>query len=100
MQIRDPKIDYSKVPVHYFGGRPVPTHLCNALSLLFPAGERYFIRNVNRYSSKIKNPETKAQLKLFFGQEGMHALEHERFFQVLRDQGFKIDPYLKFYEFL
>ncbi|MEQ1878138.1 MAG: metal-dependent hydrolase [Bdellovibrionia bacterium] len=99
MQVRNPQIKYENLPVHYFGGRPVATHLCNGLSFLFPAGEHYFIRAIKRYESEITDPELKRRIALFTGQEKMHAHEHERMFDVLREQGFKFETYMKLYEF-
>ena len=36
-------------------------------------------------------------MKAFFGQEGNHAREHERYFQVLEAQGYDIQRFLKAY---
>ena len=99
MQVRNPQIKYDGLPVHYFGGRPVATHLCNGLSFLFPDGEHYFIRAIKRYDNEITDPELRRRISLFAGQEKMHAHEHERVFKILREQGFKFDLYMKWYKF-
>ncbi|MCA3859791.1 MAG: metal-dependent hydrolase, partial [Burkholderia sp.] len=56
-------------------GVPV-THFMNALSLLFPAGERFFMDSVRNYRDQIEDPELKKQVIGFIGQEAMHTREH------------------------
>lgn len=90
----------SEVPRFWFDGSPHLTHLSNALQLLFPAGERFFIRSVKHYESRITDPELKARIKGFYGQEGRHGHEHERFFEVLEEQGYEVDDFLRWYEHL
>ncbi|WP_438028460.1 metal-dependent hydrolase [Sorangium sp. So ce233] len=83
---------------HWLGGAAVPTHVANAVNLLFPAGERFFIRSVARYADRVDDPALRAQMKAFFGQESHHAKAHERFFDLLRGQGYAIDGFLRAYE--
>ncbi|WP_437817591.1 metal-dependent hydrolase [Sorangium sp. So ce1078] len=83
---------------HWLGGQALPTHVVNAVNLLFPAGERFFIRSVARYADRVEDPALRAQVKAFFGQEGHHAKAHERFFDLLRGQGYEIDRFLRAYE--
>ncbi|WP_437602071.1 metal-dependent hydrolase [Sorangium sp. So ce590] len=83
---------------HWLGGQALPTHVANAVNLLFPAGERFFIRSVARYADRVEDPALRAQVKAFFGQEGHHAKAHERFFDLLRGQGYEIDRFLRAYE--
>jgi uncharacterized protein len=87
------------IPRHWFGGNAMATHLVNGVNLLFPAGERFFVRSVRRYLDKIADdPELREQVKGFFGQEGRHAHAHERFFEVLSAQGYNVRRYLAMYE--
>ncbi len=86
------------LPLHWFGNCPVRTHMSNALNLLFPLGERFFVRSVKKYMHEIDDPELRADVRGFFGQEGRHALEHETFFLRLEAQGFEIRKFLKTYE--
>ena len=47
---RSPGVDLdAPVPRHWFGGNVVATHVVNGVNLLFPAGERFFVRSVNHY---------------------------------------------------
>jgi uncharacterized protein len=91
-------VDLSDVPRHWMAGHPMPTHIANGVNLLFPVGERFFVRSVKAYLDQIEDPQLRADVRGFFGQEGRHANAHDRFNQVLRDQGFEIDVFLERYE--
>jgi len=86
------------IPRHWMHGSPLGTHLANGLNLLFPLGERFFVRSVRRYLDEIDDPHLRQQIQGFFGQEGLHAREHERFFSILRAQGYDVDTFLRAYE--
>jgi predicted metal-dependent hydrolase len=95
---RKSPVDVAGVPKHWFGGSAVQTHIANGVNMLFPQGERFFVRSVNHYLDRIDSPELRAQIKGFFGQEGRHAAAHDDYNQTLRDQGYRIDGFLRFYE--
>jgi hypothetical protein len=95
---RDPAIDLSTVPRHWFAGNAVATAISNGVNLLFPAGERFFVRSVNHYLDRITDQELRAQVKAFFKQEGHHARAHDRLNDVTRAHGLPIDPFLTKYE--
>lgn len=88
---------YRDVPRHWFFG-PFITHHVNALNLLFPAGERFFVRSVKHYLPQITDPTLRARVRAFFGQEGSHGHEHEQVFEMLQAQGFEIEPWLRWYQ--
>lgn len=90
--------DLRDLPRWWFAGVAVPTHITNALHLVFPMGERFFVRSVRHYLDQIDDPELREQVKGFFGQEGRHAQQHERVFEVLRAQGYDIDGFLRLYK--
>ena len=71
------------VPRWWLHDNAVAKHLSNGISLLFPAGERFFIRSVKHYLDRIEDPELKARVRGFFGQEGRHGHEHQRAFRIL-----------------
>lgn len=54
----------------------------NALSVIFPEGERFFIDAVRHYRKRIKDPELQQAVTAFIGQEAMHGREHERWNQA------------------
>ncbi len=86
------------IPRHWLGGSVLGTNIANGLNLVFPAGERFFVRTVNHYIKEIDDPELHDRVRRFFGQEGQHAKEHERFFEILRAQGIDIDSFLRAYQ--
>ena len=59
----------------------------NALSLLFPAGERFFMDSVRNYRDQIEDPELKKQVLGFIGQEAMHTREHIEYNDLLQASG-------------
>lgn len=95
---RSPRFDFSEVPRHWAGGHAVSTHLANGVNLLFPAGERFFVRSVHRYASQVKDPALREAIRGFNAQEGRHANAHERYFETLEAQGYKIRGFLRLYE--
>lgn len=97
LQVRAPKISFEGLPRYWLGGSRGATHLANAVNLLFPAGERFFVRSVRHYEKQL-SPELAATLKSFYGQEGRHAQAHERLFATLREQGYPIDRILERYQ--
>jgi predicted metal-dependent hydrolase len=91
-------VDLSQVPRHWLAGDPFATAISNGINMLFPQGERFFVRSVHYYMDQIKDAELRAQVKAFFKQEGHHASAHDDFNDVLRRQGFEIDRFLASYQ--
>jgi predicted metal-dependent hydrolase len=88
----------AEVPRWWLYGNPVMTHMANGLNLLFPPGERFFIRSVKHYLDRIEDPELKKRVKGFFGQEGRHGHEHERANAMIERHGYDLSRFLKLYE--
>jgi uncharacterized protein len=97
---RTPRLGFAGVPKAWFAGSIAATHVVNGVNLLFPAGERFFVRSVRHYLPELTDPVLTAQVRGFFGQEGRHAQAHERFFDTLREQGYDVDAVLVPYEAL
>lgn len=89
---------FDDVPRDWFAGNTVATQLVNAINLLFPEGERFFVRSVRRYENEIDDPRLRAEMRGFYAQEGQHANAHERYFAAMRAQGFDIDDMVKLAE--
>ncbi len=53
------------------------THFMNTLSILFPVGERFFIKAVRNYRDQITDEDLAKAVTAFIGQEAMHGREHE-----------------------
>jgi predicted metal-dependent hydrolase len=94
------RFDPAEIPRHWIGGNAVATAIGNSLNLVFPDGERFFVRSVNHYLDEVDDPELRDRVKRFFGQEGQHAKEHERVFELLRAHGYDIDAFLVPYRHL
>jgi len=94
---RDLDVDFTSVPRAWHAGSVVATGISNGVNMLFPHGERFFVRSVKYFLDQIDDPELRAQVKGFFGQEGRHAREHDRFNAILRAQGYEIDRFLAQY---
>lgn len=98
-QPRSPGFEFAEdIPRYWFGENAVATHVSNGVNLLFPAGERFFVRSVRYFLKDVKDPGLLEQIRGFAGQEGHHAREHQRFFQRLEAQGLDIQRFLKLYE--
>lgn len=100
--IRVRKMDFpfsdADIPRWWLHGNPILTNIANGLNILFPPGERFFIRSVKHYLDRIDDPELAARVKAFFGQEGRHGHEHERMNRVLERHGYDLKPFLRLYE--
>ena len=96
--VRDPHVDLSKVPRHWYAGNAAATAISNGINMLFPHGERYFVRSVHHYLDQLDDPELRAQVNAFFKQEGHHAAAHDRLNAVTRAHGYEIDRFLSRYE--
>jgi hypothetical protein len=55
---------------------------------MFPAGEDFFVESVKHYSDRIDDPELKAQVAGFIGQEVTHGREHRALNERLQEMGY------------
>ena len=92
--VRKMDFDFSDVPKDYMNGSLAESHFFDGLNLLFPEGERFFMRAVRNGLNKINDPVLKQQARGFFGQETQHAIEHEKFFDVFEKNGYTFRPKL------
>lgn len=67
---------------------PSISHFWNGLSLMFPEGERFFMRSVARVRDQIRDPELQREVAAFLRQEGVHTREHVKYNDALRAQGY------------
>ncbi len=68
-------------------GDPYLTAFCDALSMLFPEGERFFIRSVNACVDQLQDPVLEQQVRAFVVQEALHTREHEAYNRALAAHG-------------
>lgn len=98
MRIRKVKFDLRKKLVrHYFKGNVFSTHLANSLHIIFPEGEKFFIRSCRKFLDRISNDQLREEVRLFMGQEGMHSSVHRDFWQHLEGQGFHVEHFVNFF---
>jgi uncharacterized protein len=86
------------MPRYWFGGMKAASLLTNGVNLLFPAGERFFVRSVMHYLPQIDDDVLRAQVRGFAGQEHRHARAHEDYNVLLETQGYRLERFLKAYE--
>ena len=88
----DLDLDPAVVPRDWYAGDPfVTTHL-NALSLLFPEGERFFVDSVKQLRHLVEDEDLRARVSGFIGQEAMHGREHRAFNELLVAHGYAAAP--------
>ena len=76
---------------HWHGGDAFKTHFFDAMSVLFPDGERFFIDSVRLFRERVDDPLLKEQIRGFIGQEGHHSREHALYSERLRALGYDVD---------
>ena len=83
------------IPRYWLGGDAFKTRFFDAMSVLFPEGEKFFIACVRDYRDQIQDPELRAQVKVFMYQEGQHGMVHTQFNDRLKAQGIGVDHILE-----
>ncbi|MDH5674547.1 MAG: metal-dependent hydrolase [Myxococcales bacterium] len=81
------------VPVHWFRGNAFLTHFFNAMSSVFPEGEKFFIDSVRHFEPRIDDPLLRDQIREFSRQEGHHTYQHRLLNDLVERQGFPMKSY-------
>ena len=79
------------IPKYWLGGDPFKTRFFDAMSTLFPEGEKFFITCVRDYREQITDPVLNQEVKDFMRQEGQHGMVHTQFNNRLKAQGVGVD---------
>jgi len=95
---RDLDVDFRAVPRHWMANSATATAIANGVNLLFPHGERFFVRSVKHFAGQIEDPALRAAIKGFFAQEGHHAHAHDRANALLGAQGYEVEEFLASYK--
>ncbi len=88
------------LPTNWFSTNGAVQMLCNITSLMFPAGEGFFIDSVRHYRSRIKDPELQRDVAAFIAQESMHTRQHQGCNKLLKSHYKYAGVYEKFLEYL
>lgn len=78
-------------PRYWYKGNPVLTHMFNAIFVVFPQTELFFIETVAAYRKQIKDPKLLAEIKAFTAQEAHHCNAHQFHNDQLKKLGYDID---------
>ncbi len=81
------------IPRHWFGGDAFKSRFFDAMSTLFPEGERFFIACIRDFQPA--DPEAQAASLAFARQEVEHSRVHQAFNARLAAQGVKVDKILR-----
>jgi predicted metal-dependent hydrolase len=99
LPVRRPNFAFDdSIPRHWIADNALATHIFNGLQMLFPAGERFFIRSVKAVLAEVEDQSLCEQARAFSIQEAMHTREHEHWNLQLEAQGYRFRPFLKRFE--
>ncbi|WP_448189710.1 metal-dependent hydrolase [Azospirillum sp. sgz301742] len=100
LTVRRPAIDVAalEMPPQWLGGDAFRTQLFNAMSMMFPIGEQYFIDSAREGLPLIDDPALAEDVRRFIGQEATHSRLHRIFNGRLEEQGlrFVMEPFIAF----
>jgi predicted metal-dependent hydrolase len=92
------KLDFGldgDIPRYWLDNDPFKTRFFDALSTLFPVGERFFITCVRDFKDRITDPKLQQDIKDFNRQEAQHSMLHTQYNNRLKAQGVDVDAILK-----
>ena len=99
LKVRERHYSYDEsIPKYYDQGNAVLTAEFEALSLIIPPGERFFIRSVQHFAGQVSDPDLKRQIQAFSGQEAMHSKETCRSLELLEKRGFPAAEFMKWHD--
>ena len=68
----------------------------NAMSLLFPLGEKFFIDSVVHFEDQVDDPQLKAEIASFRAQESTHRVQHQKYNELLCElRGYSLERFEK-----
>lgn len=77
--VRKPELKFEDTKPHWFANNAVLTRHMDALSALFPDGERFFVQSVRAFQSQITDEALKKEIRAFIGQEARHSEQHTHY---------------------
>ncbi len=85
-----------EVPSHWVDDSQFISHFFNALSAIFPEGEKFFIDSVRFFEGEIGDAALREQIREFARQEGHHTYQHRLFNEIITRQGLPVAVYEQF----
>ncbi|MEY4766257.1 MAG: hypothetical protein RI907_2930, partial [Pseudomonadota bacterium] len=82
----------------WFEGDPFKTRALDALSIIFPPGEKFFMNCVRDFRDQITDAKLLQEIKDFNRQEAQHSMVHRQDNDRLRKQGIDVDRLTKYVE--
>ena len=68
----------------------------NAMSLLFPLGEKFFIDSVVHFLDEINDPQLREEIAAFRAQESTHRVQHQKYNELLcKLRGYSLERFEK-----
>ncbi|HYH21984.1 MAG TPA: metal-dependent hydrolase [Azospirillum sp.] len=99
LTVRRPAIDMASLamPDAWLGGDAFRTQVFNALSMMFPVGEQYFIDSVREGLPFVQDPELREDARRFIAQEATHSSLHRAFNDRLAQRGLRnrVEPIIR-----
>jgi predicted metal-dependent hydrolase len=89
---RDVELAIAAAPRDWCNGDAYETTFLDALSLLFPEGEKFFVESVKHEQGNVADPELRRAIAGFIGQEAMHGREHRAFNELMVAPGYAVAP--------
>ncbi|PHS65194.1 MAG: metal-dependent hydrolase [Thalassobium sp.] len=90
------EFELDDIPKYWYGDDIFKSTFMNALSCLFPEGERMFMDAVRDHQHKISDPQLLQQIKGFIKQEAIHGHEHAQYNDFLKKWNYPIDKIMSF----
>lgn len=78
------------LPAFWHGGDAFRTHLFDAMSVMFPPGERLFIDTIRAAREHFDEPALRARASAFVAQEANHSRVHGEYNEVLGERGYDV----------
>lgn len=96
LKVRNIHFNFEGVKKHWVINSAIATNFINSMHIVFPEGEKFFVRSVRHYQKQLNDENLKKDVIAFCGQEGIHAREHQRFWEIMEQQGLEPQKYADF----
>jgi len=94
---RRPEFDIEQaLATDWHAGKAFVTAWFNAMSLLFPLGEKFFIDSVVHFADRVDDPKLEDEIASFRAQESTHRVQHQKYNEMLcKLRGYDLDRFEK-----